>query len=54
MGGTIAPNTSEATANAQPSKTMNGGSAKIDGANPSSPSTNPATRREEYNLGQNQ
>lgn len=52
--GTIAPNTSEATANAQPSKTMNGGSAKIDGANPSSPSTNPATRREEYNLGQNQ
>jgi len=52
--GTIAPNTSEATANAQPSKTMNGGSAKIDGANPSSPSTNNATRREEYALGQNQ
>lgn len=52
--GTIAPNTSEATANAQPSKTMNGGSAKIDGANPSSPSTNPATRRSEYALGQSQ
>ena len=39
---------SEATSKPQPSKTMNGGSAKIDGANPTSPSTNPATRREEY------
>ena len=28
---------------------MNGGSAKIDGANPTSPSTNNATRREQYN-----
>jgi hypothetical protein len=28
---------------------MNGGSAKINGANPASPSTNPATRREQYN-----
>lgn len=27
---------------------MNGGSAKIDGANPTSPSTNNATRREQY------
>jgi hypothetical protein len=27
---------------------MNGGSPKIDGANPTSPSSNPATRREEY------
>jgi len=39
---------SEATSKPQPSKNMNGGSAKIDGANPTSPSTNPATRREEY------
>ena len=40
---------SEATSKPQPSKTMNGGSAKIDGSNPTSPSTNPATRREQYN-----
>ena len=39
---------SEATSKPQPSKTMNGGSAKIDGSNPTSPSTNPATRREQY------
>ena len=40
---------SQATQNPQPSKSMNSGSAKIDGANPSSPSTNNATRREQYN-----
>lgn len=40
---------SQATSKPQPSKSMNGGSAKIDGANPTSPSTNPATRREQYN-----
>lgn len=40
---------SQATSKPQPSKTMNGGSAKIDGANPTSPSTNNATRREQYN-----
>ena len=39
---------SEATSKAQPSKTMNSGAATIDGANPSSPSTNNATRREQY------
>lgn len=41
---------SSATKNAQPSKNMNSGSYTIDGANPSSPSTNNATRRERYNL----
>lgn len=46
----ISKNDSTATSNAQPSKTMNAGSYSIDGANPSSPSTNNATRREEYNL----
>ena len=40
---------SEATSKPQPSKTLNSGTAKIDGANPTSPSTNPATRREQYN-----
>lgn len=40
---------SEAESKPQPSKTLNSGTAKIDGANPTSPSTNPATRREEYN-----
>lgn len=40
---------SEATSKAQPSKTLNSGTATIDGANPSSPSTNNATRREQYN-----
>lgn len=39
---------SEAESKPQPSKTLNSGTAKIDGANPTSPSTNPATRREEY------
>lgn len=39
---------STATSNAQPSKTMNSWSSTIDGANPSSPSTNNATRREQY------
>ena len=42
--------TSEATRNIQPTKDMNGGSAKIDWANPESPSTNPETRREQYNI----
>ena len=41
---------SEAIANPQPSKEMNANSNKIDWANPSSPSTNPATRSAEYNL----
>lgn len=45
--------TSEATQNFQPSKDMNAGSATISWANPESPSTNPATRRAEYNI-QNQ
>lgn len=45
--------TSEATQNFQPSKDMNAGSATINWANPESPSTNPATRRAEYNI-QNQ
>ena len=40
---------SEAESKPQPSKTLNSGTAKIDGANPTSPSTNPATRREQYN-----
>lgn len=40
---------SKAESKPQPSKTLNSGTAKIDGANPTSPSTNPATRREEYN-----
>ena len=40
---------SEATEKAQPSKNLNSGSNKIDWANPSSPSTNNATRREQYN-----
>lgn len=39
---------SQATSKPQPSKTLNSGTAKIDGANPSSPSTNNATRREQY------
>lgn len=39
-----------ATSNAQPSKTMNSWSSTIDGANPSSPSTNNATRREQYGI----
>lgn len=42
--------TSEATKNFQPSKDMNAGSATINWANPESPSTNNATRREEYNI----
>ena len=45
----ILTNKSEATANPQPSKEMNANSNKINWANPSSPSTNPATRSAEYN-----
>lgn len=45
-----ANNDSEAVSNAQPSKNMNSWSATIDWANPASPSTNNATRREQYNI----
>lgn len=47
--GTLATD-SDATSNAQPSKTLNSWSATIDWANPSSPSTNNATRREQYGI----
>ena len=41
---------SSATEKPQPSGTMTAWDNKINGANPSSPSTNNATRREEYNI----
>jgi len=49
-GWMTAKDNSEATANPQPSKDMNSNSNKIDWANPTAPSINPATRRERYNL----
>ena len=44
----VTPLDSEAEKNVQPSKIMNGGSNKIDWANPESPSTIPGVRRAEY------
>lgn len=44
----VTPLDSEATEKPQPSKTMNGGSNKIDWANPESPSTIPGVRRADY------
>lgn len=44
----VTPLDSEATEKPQPSKTMNGGSNKIDWANPESPSTIPWVRRADY------
>ena len=44
---------SDATTNSQPSGNMNAWNNKINGANPSSPSTNNATRREQYNVDKN-
>ena len=41
---------SEATVKPQPSKDFNSWSNKTYGSNPESPSTNPATRREKYNI----
>lgn len=43
---------SEATVKPQPSKDFNSWSNKTDGANPESPSTNNATRREKYGISQ--
>lgn len=44
----VTPLDSEATEKPQPSKNMNGGSNKIDWANPESPSTIPGVRRADY------
>ena len=44
----VTPLDSEATEKPQPSKNMNGGSNKINWANPESPSTIPGVRRAEY------
>lgn len=44
----VTPLDSEATEKPQPSKDMNGGSNKIDWANPESPSTIPGVRRADY------
>lgn len=51
QNGLTQPLDSEATKNSQPTKLFIPGAEDITWANPKSPSTNPETRREKYNLG---